>query len=316
MENLLKKSTAYQILNNDKNSGRLSHAYLLIYNDPVYLKDAMIEFSKIFFGYEKGSREDKLIGEQNFSDCIIYPKNDDKIKVDTIKELVEDSILKPVEADKKVYLIVNADKMNDTAQNKLLKILEEPPESVYFLLGAVADFSILPTVKSRVKTLEIRPFDEDEVYKFLLSKNYNGDLKLYSSYSGGVLSEAEKVAQNPDFREVFDLSIKIASCDSESKISELSKKADKLKNKNELWASLSLIYRQVMLKKMKKEVLSSVNKNEIEYLADELSMPTLIYAIGQVNKAEKDVFFNAPFQMAVEDLMINILREEKKWKKL
>ena len=57
--------------------------------------------------------------------------------------------------------------MNASAQNKLLKTLEEPPKNVHILLGATSEYPLLATLKSRVKKLEIPPFDNQTIYKAL-----------------------------------------------------------------------------------------------------------------------------------------------------
>lgn len=56
------------------------------------------------------------------------------------------------DSGKKVLIIENADKMQDSARNALLKILEEPPEDVIFILTTAHRTSILPTILSRVRT--------------------------------------------------------------------------------------------------------------------------------------------------------------------
>ena len=76
-----------------------------------------------------------------------------EITVDQIRALVEDAAVLPNEADGKVYILPEADAMNIAAQNAFLKLLEEPPSFVSFLLCAARVDALLPTVRSRC-TLE------------------------------------------------------------------------------------------------------------------------------------------------------------------
>ena len=72
-----------------------------------------------------------------------------EIPVDTVRSMAADAPVLPNESERKVYLIEDADTMNTAAQNAALKLLEEPPRGVYFLLCAQNPALLLPTVRSR-----------------------------------------------------------------------------------------------------------------------------------------------------------------------
>ncbi len=72
------------------------------------------------------------------------------IKVDAIRQIRTDAYIKPNEGECRVFLIKNADCMNEEAQNALLKILEEPPPSVGLILTASSKTRLLSTVRSRL----------------------------------------------------------------------------------------------------------------------------------------------------------------------
>lgn len=78
-----------------------------------------------------------------------------EIGVDQIRRLSADAALLPNEAGRKVYIISPADAMNASAQNAALKLLEEPPENVVFLLCAVNTELLLPTVRSRCTAVNL-----------------------------------------------------------------------------------------------------------------------------------------------------------------
>lgn len=71
------------------------------------------------------------------------------IQVEQSRALKEDAFVLPNEAAVKVYIIHHADAMNEQAQNAILKLLEEPPESSRFILVAENPARLLPTVRSR-----------------------------------------------------------------------------------------------------------------------------------------------------------------------
>ena len=82
-----------------------------------------------------------------------------EIYVDQIREIVASAPILPNEAERKVYIIRDAGTMNAAAQNALLKVLEEPPRFVSFLLVAESPAALLETVRSRCVTLH--RFGED-----------------------------------------------------------------------------------------------------------------------------------------------------------
>lgn len=69
--------------------------------------------------------------------------------VDTVRNIINDAYIQPNEADYKIYILANAHCMNQNAQNALLKILEEPPKYVVFILTTNSKSALLSTVLSR-----------------------------------------------------------------------------------------------------------------------------------------------------------------------
>ena len=81
------------------------------------------------------------------------PKQD--ITVGQIRAMTADAVLAPNEAARKVYVISPADRMNQQAQNALLKALEDPPGHACFILCAAAPDALLSTVRSRCVRAEM-----------------------------------------------------------------------------------------------------------------------------------------------------------------
>ena len=84
-----------------------------------------------------------------------------EITIDQIRAVVADSVVLPNEAERKVYLIEDADTMNIPAQNAALKLLEEPPAGVFFLLCVANAETMLETVRSRCAELVCGARDEE-----------------------------------------------------------------------------------------------------------------------------------------------------------
>ena len=85
--------------------------------------------------------------------------------VDSVRQIRDDAFIVPNESDCKVYILKNAHNMNDQAQNAILKILEEPPSYVYFIIVTTSRSTMLETVLSRVQTYSLLSADEEVTEK-------------------------------------------------------------------------------------------------------------------------------------------------------
>ena len=79
------------------------------------------------------------------------------INVNQAKEVLKDLSLKPYESQYKVMLVWLPEKMNNETANKLLKILEEPPQKTVFILVSQNPEKLLPTIQSRVQMVHVKP---------------------------------------------------------------------------------------------------------------------------------------------------------------
>ena len=75
--------------------------------------------------------------------------------IDTIRKIRSDAYIKPNEAPNKVYVLSGVQNMTEVSQNALLKVFEEPPENVLFLLTVVSAAALLPTVRSRAQIFSL-----------------------------------------------------------------------------------------------------------------------------------------------------------------
>ncbi len=118
-----------------------------------------------------------------------YNKN---ILVDAVRDLETEANFRPFEASNRFFLIDDADKMNDSASNALLKTLEEPPATSYIFLITSRPDALLPTIRSRCQTLRFAPVEASEIEKYLSkSKEFSAeDAALLSRLSGGRIGYA------------------------------------------------------------------------------------------------------------------------------
>jgi hypothetical protein len=92
-----------------------------------------------------------------------------KVSVDDVREMIRQAYLAPNSGDKKVFVLEGIDKFNAQSQNAMLKILEEPPKGVYFVLTGANKNAVLPTVLSRTFAVLPKERDADENFEKYLS---------------------------------------------------------------------------------------------------------------------------------------------------
>ena len=139
------------------------------------------------------------------------------VTVDDVRELRRQAFVLPNDGDKKVFIITG--KMAPASQNALLKILEEPPAGVYFIIITEHREQLLDTIISRCMPIELKPLPTEAVENFLLKKfpDASGDkIKSAARCSEGNIGSAEQrmTSGNPEQDEMLEKMLwAAASCD-------------------------------------------------------------------------------------------------------
>ena len=102
-----------------------------------------------------------------------------EIRVDDATEILKSLSLKSYEGGYKIMIIWMADKLNIAASNKLLKLLEEPPEKTVFILISENEEDIIQTIRSRCQILQFNGLSEAVIAEALVARQ-NIELKLAS----------------------------------------------------------------------------------------------------------------------------------------
>ena len=323
LSSLIKKTNAFKIISGDKKANRLSHAYLILTSDKEMLSEYLKFFAKVIAcdDYEPclECRVCDLIDKEAHPDVLFYPKQKESISSEEVNELIEESFLRPIECEKKVFVLLNAQLMNASAQNKLLKTLEEPPKNVHILLGATSEFALLPTIKSRVKKLEIPAFDNQTIIEAL--KNHCPDYERLCSavYCGdGSVGGALSLYNDEKLTSITELVVDIlVNMNSSSQILRYSSKI--LKDNvdiSQFLSVLELLLRDMLIADQGQDKLVN-NKIIIEKLkkAQKFNTGALLYALDTVIKAQQRKKFNMTPTMLIEWVLFQILEGKYKWQK-
>ncbi len=107
----------------------------------------------------------RKILEERHPDVTIISPEQNKVGVDDIRKVRLDANISPFEAECKIVIFDAAHTLNVQSQNALLKILEEPPARVYFILTAPSSKLLLPTVDSRCAKFSLGALSAKDIYR-------------------------------------------------------------------------------------------------------------------------------------------------------
>ncbi len=312
MKQLLRRTNAYAAIRAGAEAGSLSHATLVVFPDEKLLRLLLTECAEAFFGAEEDSRTARLIAKEQYSDCLFFPAAGEKLTAEIGGRIIDESILRPVEENKKLFVLDAFHTAPPLVQNKLLKVIEEPPEGVYFLLGAATEYPVLPTVLSRVAKISVPPFTEEDVAAAL--KRDHPDLEgadEAAAASGGIYSVAESLLADggAQFRLAEEF---LLTREPEKFCRTLSDKQDK----RIFFAALGQVLRDGMFLAAGQGKFAKRRGKEMMEIARIYPVGVLQSAVGLTARAEREIGFNANFAQCALALSVAIGKEKEKWNRL
>ena len=311
MISLLRETNAYRRMQADAGRGTLPHATLVVFPDEKLLRTLLKECAKAFFSAADGSRTARLIGEEHFSDCLIFPEAGGKLNAELGGRIIDESILRPVEEGKKLFVLDAFHTVTPLVQNKLLKVIEEPPEGVYFLIGATSEHPVLPTILSRAIKIAVPPFAEERVAA-ALGREHGGaaGIEEAAAASGGLYSVAESLLL--DGGKEFRLAEEFLLTDEPEKFCRaLSDKEDK----RAFFAALMQVLRDAMMI-ANGQAQFAKRRGETARIAKRYPAGALWRAVELTQGAEREIGFNANFPQCALALAVAIGKEKEVWKRL
>ncbi|MBR98682.1 MAG: DNA polymerase III subunit delta' [Flavobacteriaceae bacterium] len=126
------------------------------------------------------------------------------INVDEVIKIQKKISLKSHSGGNKVLIIWGAEKLNPQASNKLLKIIEEPPEKSYFILVTEKSSVLLPTLISRCQKIKLPPIEVEEIEKALKKLNMNSNLTEIIKFSKGSWRKVLNDINNKEEKDRFE----------------------------------------------------------------------------------------------------------------
>ena len=114
-------------------------------------------------------------------------------------------------AEGRAVLLYHVERMNEESANALLKVMEEPPEGVLFLLTADSLAGVLPTIRSRCVSFAVAPVSPEECAKWCIGQGVDKkQAQLYSQLFDGHIGTVLAAAQDDARREQVEKALTLA----------------------------------------------------------------------------------------------------------
>jgi len=243
----------------------------------------------------------KDINKSIFPDVTYLVPDGQFYKKDQILDLIEENYKRPMISDRKIFILSEANKMNESSSNSFLKVLEEPSDSTIFILLTKNKSQLLPTIRSRCQILNFYSPTKKEIYNHLIKIGYDQDkAELLSSISrssiDNVLKEDFYTLQNKRsvYLEILEKLIKKKNIDE-----VLLALHDKSRNRSKFIDSfreminlISLMLRDIMIFKieLKKEFLINIDFSENLFdLQRYISLEKILYLIRRMEFIQRDI---------------------------
>ncbi len=197
------------------------------------------------------------MGSEN-GQALIYAKESD--------EITRKLSLKSIEGGYKITLIWLPEKMHEVCANKLLKLLEEPPEKTLFLLVSEAPELLLSTIQSRTQRFPVPPIAEVEIAEGLQQKygiNREESLSIAHLANGNFIRALEAIHLNKEKQLFFDLFVQFMRLAYQRKVGEMKQWSEQLAGMGRESQKDFLAYAQRMIRE---NFIYNLHQKELNYM--------------------------------------------------
>ena len=238
------------------------------------------------------------------------------IGVDDIRlQLINDILVKPYSRPYKVYIIDEAEKMTEQAQNAMLKTIEEPPEYAVILLLTVNAKLLLPTILSRCILLNVRPVARPAITKLLTEHHGIAGYmaEIAADFADGIPGRAIAYAQSGEFvsqkEDVLKVLRRLDSMPAEELYKKVKEWAGRKQEIPDLLSLMNLWFRDVLVMKSTKGAGRPIfreEEKELERQAGQFSYAELERCINEIEITRQRLSANVNLEVSLEMLLYTI----------
>lgn len=237
------------------------------------------------------------------------------IGVDMIRGIQGDVSIRPMYSKRKVYIIEDAGKMTDQAQNCLLKTFEEPPPYVVVILLVANYEMLLETIRSRAQRLNFTKYSYEQVCQALVEKygRGSGSIELAAGYSDGNIGLALELAASGEFTLLREKAIELLPGVAKGRMTdilEFTAFMEENKDSTELLLGTLLLYYRDLLVVCEtgneKMLINSDKKDIIFNNARMYRSSRLLDNIAAIEATRRALKQNANYQLAIDNMLIKL----------
>ena len=265
--------------------------------------------------FEKGADSDRVFFGQHPDVGLVLPYNRN-LRIGAVRALEREANFRPFEANARVFIVDEAEKMNDASSNALLKTLEEPPSTSHIILITCRADCLLPTIRSRCQIIRFAPVPAEEIEQHLISRGELSpeDATLAAHASGGSVGRALAFvpASFRDQRSSMLDVLKAAVAGNRRDLIRISEEMNDARNKDEFEEKLEILeglIRDVWLlvNRVDMRQLRNVDlKSELNRLAESTSSRDLSRWLSEIETVKETFIVNINRRIATDALFVSM----------
>lgn len=251
----------------------------------------------------------------NHPDVFFVKPDGNSIKVDTIKNLIKEVYEKPYNSKRKIFIINEAEKMTDVAQNSILKTLEEPSLYSLFILTASNLEGLLPTIISRCEKIRFTRETDETIKEYLineknLDENRADKIAMIANGNYGMANLFLDPIYTEMRDELFEIMHKIIVN------GDIMEKLDSYEffeaNKDKIDIIIKFLisyFRDILVyqsTKSEKFIKNNDKIKEISLISTYLTGLKVNNIINKIKELNLNIKSNVNFRMSIEDFLLNI----------
>lgn len=246
----------------------------------------------------------------------VYHEKPNTISVEEVREqLVTDISIKPYSSRYKIYIIDEAEKMSVSAQNAILKTVEEPPEYGVIILLAESKEMMLETILSRCVILETKPLIKKEFKQYFQLNGKVIDYEADSLYefSAGNIGKAKQMLEKEDYssmrEHIVDVLKNLKDLDAARLNSKVKAATDYKNDINGYIDLLNMWFRDVLLYKATKndnKIIFKDNATIIKRQSMSYSYEAINQILEEIKTVQKRMASNVNFETSLETMYLKM----------
>lgn len=237
------------------------------------------------------------------------------LKVDQMRAIEREANYRPFEGAVRVFIIDDADKLNEPSANALLKVLEEPPPTSHLILVTSRPAMLLPTIRSRCQPIRFSPLTASEIEEHLLANKLakSSEAKLRARAAGGSLARSltDDLETFKERREaMLEVLNALAISGDRSRLLRLAEEMNDANHKDEYELGLEVLetlIRDALMLSLGIEMKHLVNEDlssQLKKVGEKIDSATVVNWISQIEKLRESLGVNINRKPATDALFL------------